>query len=146
MIPILIVIMLVLVLNMARIVTRVGEVTAVNTATNLTAPEGGTQVDINITDKDSRISQIIGTAPTDAAVNGCNAAIARLTGDALPGGTSDVVIGGNLVDGTPAAAAFTQSSPLPLDLVLQPGTLRMQGILEGDDTGDGRFGVSAYIE
>lgn len=130
---------------MARHIVRSGEVTAVATPTNLVEGEGSTTVEETI-QNDKIIRSISGTAPTDAAANGANAAIVKFSGTAVLNGTHSVCIGGNLVDGTAAAAAFVAAVPQRVDINLKSGQLKIQGILEGDDTGDARFGVSCMLE
>ena len=87
-------------------VSRFGEITAVGTPTALTTDVAGATV--NSQQPPPGATHIIGITasfPGDAAANGAAVAAVTLSGQGIKD-TQDLVLGGIMVDGTPAAAAF----------------------------------------
>ena len=78
--------------------------------------------------------------------NGAAVAAVTLSGQGIKD-TQDLVLGGIMVDGTPAAAAFVQSVTREVMLpVIQSGNILVEGSLQGDDVGDCRMGVELMYD
>ena len=87
-------------------VSRFGEVTAADTPTALTLDATGATVNSQQPPPNTtRISGLIAVGATDAAANGANVVCVSLSGTGV-NDSQDIVVGANLVDGTPAAAAL----------------------------------------
>ena len=83
---------------------------------------------------------------TDAASNGANVVCVSLSGTGVQD-EHDIVVGANLVDGTPAAAAFVQATEMKLNIpVTSGGNILVEMSMQGDDTGDIRAGCTLIYE